>query len=187
MIKLLTTLITVITIATTNLVATVTVPDIQDEITVDYDEYTEEYVYVSVSAKAVGINEIIPGGEVLFCEQNCAEIIVDLIEQNGLDPIYYGSTDQDFYLASIHGIDTEKAIISDEMRAFLSENDVEISDTPSEADSLGEFDFTNSSGWMYLVNGEIPDVGMNNYIPEPGDEIMLVFTLLYGEDIPLVY
>ena len=48
---------------------------------------------------------------------------------------------------------------------------------------ISEFDFTDSSGWIFTINGEIPSVGMCDYIPECGDEITLSFTLYYGEDL----
>ena len=36
-------------------------------------------------------------------------------------------------------------------------------------------DFGELSGWLYYVNGEIPDVGANDYILDDGDEIAFVY------------
>ncbi|WP_054741190.1 DUF4430 domain-containing protein [Cellulosilyticum ruminicola] len=49
---------------------------------------------------------------------------------------------------------------------------------------LGEFDYSVMSGWMYFVNNDMPDVGMNNYVCHNGDVIRLEFTLYgYGTDL----
>ncbi|OCT14779.1 hypothetical protein A8709_11450 [Paenibacillus pectinilyticus] len=49
---------------------------------------------------------------------------------------------------------------------------------------LGEFDYTNMSGWMYAVNNEFPSVGMSQYTPQDGDVIRTQFTVYgYGSDL----
>ena len=152
----------------------------------DADEYIEEYVYCSVDASAVSLGEVIPLEEIAFNGENCAELFINLIESNGLESIYSGSIDEDFYLSAISGIDTSTAYISEEFKEILIANSIDYENAVWEENVLGDFDFTESSGWIYTVNGEIPDVGMNSYIPQVGDEIKLVFTLCYGEDIYLL-
>ena len=49
--------------------------------------------------------------------------------------------------------------------------------------SLGEFDFTAESGWMYSVNGQYPNYGMSECFPKDGDVIRIRFTLALGKDI----
>ena len=158
----------------------------EDELTNDDEEVFDEYVYCSVDASTVSAFEIIDNEEILFNGENCAEILVSLIESYGLEPVYYGTTDEDFYLSGIKGLDTEKMCVNEALKPFLEGNKVIYENNVSESGVLGEFDFTESAGWIYTVNGEIPDVGMNSYIPEPGDEIKLIFTLYYGEDIYLL-
>ena len=41
---------------------------------------------------------------------------------------------------------------------------------------LYEFDFGSSSGWMYLVNDNLPNYGSSSYIVEAGDEIVWYYT-----------
>lgn len=49
---------------------------------------------------------------------------------------------------------------------------------------LGEFDYSIMAGWMYLVNNEMPNVGMSQYPCHDGDVIRLEFTLYgYGTDL----
>lgn len=50
--------------------------------------------------------------------------------------------------------------------------------------ALGSFSYTQTSGWMYSVNGTVPDVGMSDYQVESGDVIRVQFSVFgYGSDI----
>lgn len=149
----------------------------------DYEIADEQAVTCRVAAENVLIEDIISYQDVFFNDENCAEIIVDLLESEGYTPIYSGTTEEWFYLSAIEGIDTTNAKLNDEIKLFLDEKGVEYTDTVSTESVLSEFDFTDSSGWIFTVNGEIPSVGMCDYIPANGDVIELHFTLYYGEDI----
>jgi hypothetical protein len=48
---------------------------------------------------------------------------------------------------------------------------------------LSEFDFGSLSGWMYLVNGERPDVGCGAYRLREGDEVAFCYTCDMGNDL----
>jgi len=50
-------------------------------------------------------------------------------------------------------------------------------------DSLGEFDFSYGSGWMYQVNGIYPNYGFSDCYLQNGDNVRVRFTLHYGADI----
>lgn len=45
-----------------------------------------------------------------------------------------------------------------------------------------EYDFGDLSGWMYLVNGDAPSVGCDQYVLQPGDAIEWRYTLNLGRD-----
>lgn len=47
--------------------------------------------------------------------------------------------------------------------------------------NIYEGDCGDMSGWGYTVNGEFPDDGINNYILQDGDELVLNFITSYGE------
>ena len=49
-------------------------------------------------------------------------------------------------------------------------------------DTLGEFDFTGGSGWIYFVNDEKMSTGMNSYYPPDGDVVRLHFQLFDDDD-----
>lgn len=48
---------------------------------------------------------------------------------------------------------------------------------------LGEFAFTNGSGWMFSVNNHFPSVGFADTYLSDGDVVRVQFTLGYGADI----
>ncbi len=49
---------------------------------------------------------------------------------------------------------------------------------------LGEFDYSNFSGWMYHVNGEEVGYGISAYEPKDGDVLRFQFTMYgYGTDL----
>jgi hypothetical protein len=48
---------------------------------------------------------------------------------------------------------------------------------------MGEFVFTNGSGWMYCVNNVFPNVGFADSFLSDGDVVRVQFTLCYGADI----
>lgn len=48
---------------------------------------------------------------------------------------------------------------------------------------IGEFVFTNGSGWMYSVNNNFPNVGFTDTYLSDGDVVRVQYTLGYGADI----
>lgn len=49
--------------------------------------------------------------------------------------------------------------------------------------NLYEFDCGDLSGWMYKVNGDIPNVGMSEYKLKKNDKIEIVYTCDMGVDV----
>jgi len=50
-------------------------------------------------------------------------------------------------------------------------------------DMLGEFDFSQGSGWMYSINELYSSYGFNKAYVQDGDVVRVRFTLAYGKDI----
>ena len=46
-----------------------------------------------------------------------------------------------------------------------------------------EFDGGPASGWTYCVNGVFPNVGMNQYTLQPGDQVSVLYTMDLGADV----
>lgn len=149
----------------------------------DYISEDGSYVICSVEGINASLSYIVAPLKVEIREgENCAQIFVDLLSEYGYDPIYSGTTEENFYLKRIGGIDTENASIPSSLEEFLINNKVGISNSISEDGVLGEFDLADGSGWIYTVNGEMPDVAMCDYIPEENDVVRLRFSLCYGAD-----
>lgn len=50
--------------------------------------------------------------------------------------------------------------------------------------TVGEFDFTNGSGWLYQLDGEFyPGASMSDYTLQDGSVLVLRYTLAYGWDV----
>ncbi|MCI5614672.1 MAG: phage terminase large subunit family protein, partial [Clostridia bacterium] len=50
--------------------------------------------------------------------------------------------------------------------------------------TVGEFDFTNGSGWLYQLDGEFyPGSSMSDYTLQDGSVLVLRYTLAYGWDV----
>ncbi|WKY44692.1 DUF4430 domain-containing protein [Eubacteriaceae bacterium ES2] len=91
------------------------------------------------------------------------------------------------YLRAVVGADTGSVAIPDYIVDTLGGGDTDTAMAYGQkytGSTLGEFDYSHDSGWMYLVNNETPNVGMNAYTLEEGDVLRLAFTYCgYGEDL----
>ena len=119
-------------------------------------------------------------------ENMTAAYVLDyVLNINGLDMDYQGrlSSGGGFYMEAISGLDTSNISIPEELLVKLEENGNYPDDYVWEEGTLGEFDITFASGWMYAVNGVFPNVGFCDYIPQNGDVMRIQFTLAYGADL----
>ncbi len=84
-----------------------------------------------------------------------------------------GSTVYDFliYAAKKYGIHTENDSAT-AASAYISG-----------INRLYEFDYGELSGWVFLVNGKIADVGCGEYVITDGDNIEWLYTRTLGEDL----
>lgn len=115
---------------------------------------------------------------------NGAYLLAYIIKQNGYELEYTGRFNSSFYLEQIVGFE-HHFYAPDNLIQKLEENNFEIyyDDDEYLGDVLGEFAYTQGSGWMYSVNGVFPNVGFADYYPQDGDVIRVQFTLVYGVDI----
>lgn len=90
-----------------------------------------------------------------------------------------------FYLAVIKNADTgvlDIPMYIQEMSGYRVTN--EQNDGNKHYPGLGEFSYSEKSGWMYMVNNTFPQVGMGYYIPKDGDVVRYQFTLWgTGKDV----
>ena len=148
-------------------------------------------VFADEAAEAEPIGKVILSGETftlgqgyfyeptlvdLYEGDTCATVLVRAFEEAGLEIKYTGNMSS-FYLSQIKGADKGWTCLPQYLQEYLDSKNVTLKENKDEW--LGEFDYTNMSGWMYTVNGTMANVGMGQYIPESGDVIRLQFTT-YG-------
>lgn len=49
--------------------------------------------------------------------------------------------------------------------------------------NLYEFDCGERSGWLYQVNGQVPDVACSAYVLQEGDAVEFLYSCAWGEDL----
>lgn len=91
------------------------------------------------------------------------------------------------YLRAIKGADTGTATIPDYIVSKIGGANSASANAYGQkytGSTLGEFDYSKYSGWMYLVNNVTPSVGINDYVLKDGDVLRFAFTYWgYGTDL----
>ena len=162
----------------------------------------------SVELFTVGGGYLIAPTEVSIREgETAAEQLLRLLAKNGFVGYYGGSVKESFYLAYIadgtaagetynnyrrsdlpavpRGLGLTPKI-PDLLKPYLRETMTYFDPDDYAKNSkgyLGEFAFTNGSGWMYAVNNVFPNVGFADCYLSDGDVVRVQFTLGYGADI----
>ena len=119
--------------------------------------------------------------------ENAAQALARLLEEKGFTYDNTGSLESGFYLSHIPGdaladIDPTGDSIPQTLREKLEEKGFDIQPRTDET-SLGEFDYTSGSGWMYSVNGVWPDYGCSCYTLHDGDTVVWSYTCDLGRDV----
>ena len=135
---------------------------------------------VSVSIEAPILHlEVIYATEVpLHRGDTAKDVLETAFREAGIKPTFSGS-----YLAGISraGI-SQDAWVDDDVRALMEEmRKTEKDPEKQDRNQLKEHDFYDSSGWIYNVNGEFPEIGLGSYKMEDGDALYLIFQL--AEDV----
>lgn len=137
----------------------------------------------SLEASTVGLGNLIgPSQEVFYEGEQLSYVIDRVIQTHGYSYSYDGSLTNGFYLKHIiqPGIGNGAAIPED---LLVKLQEVNCAIEAHHTDSLGEFDFTKSSGWMYYVNGASMSSGISTYYPADGDVVRIRFSLYGGADV----
>ncbi len=113
-----------------------------------------------------------------------ADVVLRFLEEYGYESTYDGSSKNAFYLRRISRWDMcSDAEIDEHLWEMILRDGINLNSNTHSRDSLGEYDYTMGSGWMYAVNGSYPGRAMSNYYLKDGDTLYLRFTLAYGKDI----
>jgi hypothetical protein len=136
-------------------------------------------VTVSVNAANAGISDICTAADYPFYDgETSYDILCRLLSENDFEVTASGGY--------IRRISKENAFASCTLSStaldYLSAHSITASGD-FKADSLGEFDVTSGSGWVYFKNGKQPNYALSEDYPTDGDSIILSFTLDYGNDL----
>ncbi len=139
---------------------------------------------IIIDATTVGLGIIDTYQCQIVSGETAAASILKMFAAKGYTATYDGNEKVGFYIRSISkaGIGSGAAVPSELWDKILADG-ITIS-SPCSANSLGEFDFTMGSGWMYSINESLyPGKGLSEYKLSDGDTLCLRFTLAYGKDI----
>ena len=140
----------------------------------------------SVEIFSIGGGYLIPPQTVDIIEgENTAQALDRILKNAGFNYRNTGNLDNNFYLSFI--LDDQSSMnlnpqISQNLADRLS-IDMDYYDPDDwTAGCLGEFDFSNGSGWMYAINNVFPNVGFADSYLSHGDVVRVQYTLAYGKD-----
>ncbi|MBC5648135.1 hypothetical protein [Christensenella tenuis] len=183
-----------------NLVELVLVTDELYEITYRYEVYyipqpsTGEpigSIYVSVDASVIGLSGIAAGYVDIYEGDSLGTAVRRLLEQHGYQVSMKGESNYAMYIEAI----IKKGMLSGWSQDMIGTSERQMIEQAIQEDpnfwtgnydynSLGEFDFTTGSGWMFTLNGT-PISGLSNEFPKDGDTCKMMFSLMRGSDIGL--
>lgn len=144
------------------------------------------YATWSVEMLSLGLGYLIePVRLPIYAGENTAAELVKLLEEHGYSCEYTGSVESGIYFSSINNVDLPTSLSECNVPEPLLEKleEVGFSDQGASGDSIGEFEYTYGSGWMYSVNNVFPNVGFSDSYLCDGDVVRVQFTLAYGSDI----
>lgn len=141
-------------------------------------------VTISIEATTVGLGQIIAPVEVTIYEgESAVEPLLRVLEQNGLEYTHTGTLTSSFYLSRLKRVGLgENVSIPEDLIAMIDQDGIDWTENQY-SDSLGEFDYSKGSGWMYSINGAYPNHGFSECSLKDGDVMRIRFTLAYGKDI----
>ena len=140
-------------------------------------------VRLDLSVLGLGVIEAAVSTDI-FQDVPASYAVKTVLESLGYEISYGGTLDNGFYLRRIsRGMTFEYAEVPAALRRLLEQNHLSLSQPGDYENSVGEFDYTRNSGWMYSVNGIYPGRGLSGYFLSDGDMLTLRFTLANGNDI----
>lgn len=151
----------------------------QIDVNINGSRPVEGKVTFRVEAPSIGLGTLYSATEEIYKGESTASFVDRVLKDAGFGIDNGGSIAYGYYLRRLYkpGI-TDGWRVDPAVERHLEEINAALSQRP-QADSLGEHDIYDASGWMYCWNGEWPD-GMSAITLSDGDELRIVFTLYYG-------
>lgn len=141
-------------------------------------------VDVVLDATTIGLGILDTGTLDIVEGETAASVLLRFLQERGYEPDYQGSATMNFYLRRIsRGDIAYRANVPEHLWELILRDGITTNDN-YDRDSIGEFDYTQGSGWMYSINGTLYEgTGMSGYKVRNGITIYVCFTLSYGKDI----
>ena len=141
-------------------------------------------VTVYLDATTVGLGIFDYSDEVPIVQgDTAADVIIRFLAEHDYTTLYGTELGGRSYLRRIDrpGI-CDGAQIPERLQTMLTRDNIPAGAHPG-PDSLGEFDFSMGSGWMFTMNGSYPSSGLADNPLSDGDVLALHFTLSWGKDL----
>lgn len=140
-------------------------------------------VDVVLDATTIGLGILDTGTLDIVEGETAASVLLRFLQERGYEPDYQGSTTMNFYLRRIsRGDIAYRANVPEHLWELILRDGITTNDN-YDRDSIGEFDYTQGSGWMYSINGIYSSYGLSKAHAQDGDIVRIRFTLAYGKDI----
>ena len=141
-------------------------------------------VTISIDAKVLGLGYVVaPVKCAVLQGETGAETFMRFIDEQGLEIRHLGTVKDSFYISRIYnGGITKGYEIPQPLADEINADGLEWK-SQRYADSLGEFDFCQGSGWTHCINGSFTGYTLSDVSFKDGDEVKIRFTLAYGRDI----
>lgn len=148
-------------------------------------EEGEEVGRISIKAQAdvLGLGVLCENDSYPILEGETGfDTVVRFLEENGFEVSSRGS-DSSRYLARIFMPGRfAGGALTDDALAYLENAGISVNNS-GDPDSLGEFDYTPASGWLYCRGGKKPSYAMSAAVFSDGEDIELRFSLDFGNDV----
>ena len=121
-------------------------------------------VDVVLDATTIGLGILDTGTLDIVEGETAASVLLRFLQERGYEPDYQGSTTMNFYLRRIsRGDIAYRANVPEHLWELILRDGITTNDN-YDRDSIGEFDYTQGSGWMYSINGTLYEgTGMSGY------------------------
>lgn len=149
------------------------------------------YTTWTIEALSIGQGFMVEPIKVPIYEgENAAQTLDKILNERGYNYKYTGSLESGFYLSCIE-LGEQSSVpeyvddtVPQRLKDCLEGNGLYLDSGWCEGENtLGEFDYTFMSGWMYAINGVFPNVGFSGAYLSDGDVVRVQFTMSYGYDI----
>jgi len=150
----------------------------------DEDDPDTNAVTFSVEKFTLGQGYIVEPMLVEMEEGDTVADVLDTVFSDQSIEYTFSDTDKGFYMSSIRDNDRSEAHIPQYIFDAAQAEEKTVTDSRKKTNWLGEFDYSDQSGWIYWVNNEQPNYSAGYYELEYGDVIRWQFTVCgLGRDL----